>query len=89
MLKNSAGQYDGSWSLAVYSWLVVCVCIFLSVFEKLTIGSFDLSFKVPNDTLLLGFLGTMTANYCYRRTKKDANSSETDATTQETKKDEP
>ena len=71
MIKNSKGEYDGSWTLAVLSWLVVSSCIWLSVIEKLTIGSFNMSFKVPSETLLLGYLAAMTGNYCFRRTKKD------------------
>ena len=68
MLKNSAGVRDGSFSLAVYSWIVVSLCLFLSSIESF--GNF-LTFKIPDSTLLLGYLAAMTGNYMIRRNKKD------------------
>lgn len=69
--KNSDGKPDGSWTLAVLSWMVVSFCLLVPLIETLTVKSFTLSLKPPDTTLLVAYLGTMTGNYLMRRNTKD------------------
>jgi len=77
MLKNSAGEPDGSWTLAAMSWAVVSLCLLLSMVQS--IGGHVLSLKTPDTTLLLGYLTAMTGNYLLRRNKKDQLAADSDA----------
>ena len=71
MLKNSNGEYDGSWTLAVFSWVVVSLSILGSMLESVHVGSVLVDINVPSEALLLGYLATMTGNYLLRRNKKN------------------
>ena len=71
MLKNSAGKLDGMFTLSVISFAVVSVCVFVSMFDQITLGSNVFHFKSPDVSLLTLYLGISHGSYVWRRNTKD------------------
>lgn len=70
MLKNSAGQKDGVWTLTVISFLIVSVCVILSMFEQIAFGKVIFVVKTPDVALLTLYLGMTGTGYVWRRGQK-------------------
>lgn len=63
MIKNSKGEFDGTWSLAVYSWLIVSFCMIVSLIDSVTGKNLSFSIKGVESSVLLGYLATMTGGH--------------------------
>lgn len=70
MLKNSTGKVDGTWTLTVVSFLIVSVCVVLSVFEQISFGKVVFTIKTPDVALLTLYLGMTGTSYVWRRGQK-------------------
>jgi hypothetical protein len=81
-IKNSDGKPDAMLTFATLSWLVVSICVFLSMFKELKFGMHeDIHISIPDSTLLLGYLGATFGSYVARRYSGDklaVNTSSTD-----------
>lgn len=75
MLKNSAGEQDGSFTFATISFLVVTTCVLLSSIEVIHLGSVEIVTKTADATLALGYLAACFSTYIVRRTQKDTGAS--------------
>ena len=70
MLKNSAGERDGAWSLTVVAFIIVSLCVIASMFDQITLGEKIIKFKSPDVALLTLYLGMTGTGYVVRRNKK-------------------
>lgn len=73
MLKNSAGERDGTFTFATISFVVVTLCVFLGCIDQISIGHTIFKLKTPDATLALGYLAASFSTYVVRRTTKDNN----------------
>ena len=75
-IRNSAGKRDVMLSFAVYSFFIMVFCILAPMLNGFHIGSFVWSIEKPDNTLLLGTLGSTLLSYVTRRNTKDKIDSE-------------
>lgn len=70
MLKNSSGVKDGMFTLSVVSFVVVSVCVVISMFDQITLGSSVFHIKSPDVALLTLYLSISHGSYVWRRGQK-------------------
>lgn len=70
MIKNSAGEHDGTFTFAAIAFVIVSVCLVLSCFSSIVIGSLTFNINAPPEGLLLGYLGSTYTAYVVRRNTK-------------------
>ena len=71
MLRNSAGERDGTFTFAFISFVVVTFCVLFGCIDQVTIGHSVIKLKTPDATLALGYLAASFSTYVVRRTTKD------------------
>lgn len=54
-------------TFAFWSWIIVSVCIVLSMFKTIAFKKLDLEIATPDSTLLLGYLGATFGAYVTKR----------------------
>ncbi len=71
MIRNSAGEEDGSFTFATISFVVVTFCVLLGCIDHVSLGSSTIKLKTPDATLALGYLAASFSTYVVRRTTKE------------------
>ena len=71
MIKNSAGEQDGTFTFATISFIIVTFCVLLGCIDQISVGQSVLKLKTPDATLALGYLAASFSTYVVRRTTKD------------------
>ena len=71
MMKNSYGEPDGVFTFSAIAFAIVSMCVLMSVFSSIVIGSLTFNIRIPDEGLLLGYLGSTYTAYVLRRNTKD------------------
>ncbi len=78
MIKNSAGEKDGTFTFATISFIVVTFCVLLGCIDQFSFGQSQVKLKTPDATLALGYLAASFSTYVVRRTTKETENTKPD-----------
>ena len=77
LIKGSDGAPSGTFTFTVIAFAIVSVCVIMSMFKTITVGSTIVEINTQNTELLLGFLFGPLGAYAYRRTTSEKMAAET------------
>ena len=70
LLKNSDDEPSGTFTFAVVSFVVVTLCVLLSVVNTVTVGALVITLKPVDTALALGYLAASFSTYVVRRSSQ-------------------